>query len=479
MMKVRAHKTKIICTIGPASRSPGILEKMIMEGMDIARINFSHGDPEGHREIIANVRAAAERTGRQVAIMGDLPGPKIRIGRLEKEPMELDAEDMFILTVGESADGIGRIRVNFDPLPQVVKKGDILFLDDGLIQVEVVTVTALDVGCRVMVGGELRSHKGLNLPGISLGIKAFTREDREWLQFAREQKLDAISQSFVESAEDIEEVREAAGSMDYDPFIIAKIERAQALSNIDAVLRTADGIMIARGDLGVEVPIEQIAGIQKDLIHRANQTGKPVITATQMLESMTGNRRPTRAEVTDVANAILDGTDCVMLSGESAIGRYPVDAVRMLARIAVVVEPKLSRTAARMEIVEDKHDLCLRDFVAWNAGVTLQHLSPALVIVPTRSGATARSIVRFRSPVWILAVSSRMSTCRNLLFSYGVHPKHEPGHPENWKEYARQQLEEQGFEADIVLLTEGPSKKHPDANHRMEMIDLRLPPGAV
>ena len=470
---MRSHKTKIVCTVGPASQSPALLEEMIQTGMDVARINFSHGDPESHRRMIGNLRRASKKAGRRVAILGDLPGPKIRIGNLAEEALELHAGERFTMTIGNSANGRDRIFVNFDRLPRAVKSGDILFLNDGLIQIEVISVTENDIECLVNVGGELRSHKGLNFPGISLGISAFTEEDRSWLGFARDMALDAVSQSFVESASDMEALRQAAAAMQYEPFFIAKIERAGAVDNIDAILDAADGIMIARGDLGVEVPIEQIAAIQKMLISKANQQGKPVITATQMLESMTTSRRPTRAEVTDVANAILDGTDCVMLSGESAIGRYPVESVRILTRIAAVTEPGFVRHRPE-EIFADKTDSsCLRDLVAWNVGVTLKRLSPALVLVPTRSGATARSIARFRPSVWILAVSSVKTTCQGLQFSCGVHPIYEADHPEGWKEYALRFLEEQEMGRDVVLLTEGPSRRHPDANHRMEMIDLR------
>lgn len=478
-MNLRAHKTKIICTVGPASGSGEILEKLMVEGMGVARINFSHGDLDGHRGLIAGVRSAAARSGRRVALMGDLPGPKIRIGRLEKEPRELTAGDRFTLTVDGSANGLDRISVNFPSLPRAVKKRDILFLNDGLIQVEVMGVTAADVECRVMVGGELRSHKGLNFPGISLGISAFTEEDRQWLRFAVEQDLDAVSQSFVESAADVEAVRQAASALGYTPFIIAKIERAGALKNIEAILRAADGIMIARGDLGVEVPIEQIAAIQKELIRKANRLGKPVITATQMLESMTASRRPTRAEVTDVANAILDGTDCVMLSGESAIGRYPVEAVRMLARIAEVTEPQRPGYSPEKILPDEQNRPPLRDLLAWSVGAVLQQLSPGVVMVITRSGATARSIARFRAPVWILAITSLRSTCQGLQFSYGVLPLFEPELPGDRKAFARQWLQEHRIREEIVLLTEGPSEQHPEGNHRLELIDLRPAAGST
>ena len=253
-----------------------------------------------------------------------------------------------MLTTDEIDGDQRRVSVSFKRLPQAVKPGDALFLNDGIIQVEVVSVSGNDVVCKVVVGGELRSRKGLNLPGIDLGIGAFTERDHECLKFAAQAGIDAVSQSFVESGADIRTVRQAADALDYHPFIIAKIERSNALDHMDDILDAADGIMIARGDLGVEVPIERIAVIQKDLMRQANRRAKPVITATQMLESMTESRRPTRAEATDVANAILDGTDCVMLSGESAMGKYPVDAVAMLARIASIVEPHRSQETARI-----------------------------------------------------------------------------------------------------------------------------------
>ena len=338
-MKLPAHKTKIVCTIGPASESQEVMERMLLAGMNVARLNFSHGDFEAHGKVIETLRAASRSTGRQVAIMADLSGPKMRIGKLKEEPVELKAGDPFTLTTKEVVGDVGKVSVTFSRLPKAVKPGDPLYLNDGFIQLEVTGVEGCEVHCKVVVGGELRSRKGLNLPGIDLGITAFTDRDRECLKFAMEQGMDAVSQSFVESGKDIDAVRKAARDLGYNPFIIAKIERSRALTNIDEIMESADGIMIARGDLGVEVPIEQIAVVQKDIMRRANMRAKPVITATQMLESMTDNRRPTRAEATDVANAVLDGTDCVMLSGESAMGKYPVDAVAMLAKICAAIEP--------------------------------------------------------------------------------------------------------------------------------------------
>ncbi len=384
MTKLPANKTKIVCTIGPASESPEMMRRLLEAGMNVARLNFSHGDFAGHAKVIANLRAAAQAAGRRVAIMADLPGPKMRIGTIKDEPVDLIPGAPFTMTTEEIIGDAARVSVSFTRLPQAVKPGDTLFLNDGLIQLEVVSAGKTDVTCRVVVGGELRSRKGLNLPGIDLGISAFTERDRECLKFAAEQGIDAVSQSFVESAKDIEAVRAAAEAMGYHPFIIAKIERSGALDHIDGILAAADGLMVARGDLGVEIPIEQIALVQKQIIQKANLYGKPVITATQMLESMTGNRRPTRAESTDVANAILDGTDCVMLSGESAMGAYPVESVAMLAKIAAAIEPH-RRSHYVLETLQGTGrdgTITLPDMIAMSVETIFHRISPAAVFVP-------------------------------------------------------------------------------------------------
>ncbi len=473
-MKLPTHKTKIVCTIGPASETPAIMEQMIQAGMNVARLNFSHGDFAGHGQVIENLRAAARATGRRLAIMADLPGPKIRIGQLAKEPIELKAGDSFTFTTEEIVGDARRVAVTFARLPQAVKPGDTIFLNDGLIQMEAVKVEGKDIQCRVIVAGELRSRKGLNLPGIDLGISAFTDHDYRCLKFALEQGVDAVSQSFVESGKDLDAVRNAATALGFNPLIIAKIERSRALARIDEILKAADGIMIARGDLGVEIPIEEIALVQKQLMRKANLLGKPVITATQMLESMIDNRRPTRAEATDVANAILDGTDCVMLSGESAMGKYPVEATAMLSRIAATIEPYRPGYYARETLkgIGGEGKIGLTDLIALSVETTLERISPAAVFVPTHSGATARSIARFRFPVWITAVSSSEATCQRLQFSYGVYPMQESDHPDDWKGYARKWLQDYEVSGNLVVVTEGPSAKHPEANHRMEIIDL-------
>jgi pyruvate kinase len=474
-MGLPAHKTKLICTIGPASASIEIMEQMLRAGMNIARLNFSHGDFSSHKKVIENLRRAARSAGQAVGILADLPGPKIRIGQFQAEPVELKQDATFILTTKEVPGNAQQVSVSFARLPQVVKPGDILFLNDGFIQLSVLEIKAPDVICKVIIGGELRSRKGLNLPGIDLGISAFTERDAACLACALENGVDAISQSFVESAADIAAVRKAAAALGHEPFIIAKIERSRALDHLDEILEAADAVMIARGDLGVEIPIEQIAAIQKKIILRANLLGKPVITATQMLESMTGNRRPTRAEATDVANAILDGTDCVMLSEESATGHYPVEAVAMLAKIAAAIEPQQPAHQVRtiLKAPAQNTPQHLADLIALSVDTTIEHAEAALVFVPTRTGATARSIGRFRLPIWIAAISSHEATCQQLQFSYGIYPVHEQEHPENWNLYIRKFLPAHNIRGDVVLLTEGPSAKHPEANSRMEIIDFR------
>ncbi len=469
------HKTKIVATIGPSSKAPEMLERMIAGGMNVARLNFSHGDFESHERMIRNIRAASKATGIRVAIMGDLPGPKIRIGQIREEPVFLRAGDALVLSVDSTAEHDERVFVSFPMLPFVVHAGDTLFLNDGLIELQVQGVKDLDVYCTVVVGGELRSRKGLNLPGINLGISAFTDTDRAWLKFAVMQGVDAVSQSFVDCAADILAVRAAAEPLGRVPFIIAKIERATAVENYEAILDVADGIMVARGDLGVETPIEEIAVLQKKLIKAARQRGKPVITATQMLESMTANRRPTRAESTDVANAILDGADCVMLSGESANGLYPAESVAMLAKIAAAVEPHVRVERSPSEPGETIPTSVgdIRELIAMSVRTAVKRAHPAAVLVPTRTGTSARSISRYRLPVWIVSVSPQEATCRHLAFSYGVYPVHSEEDPEDWKAYAESLVSERHLTGDVVILTQGPSRKHPETNHRMEVIDIR------
>jgi pyruvate kinase len=468
------HKTKIVATIGPASDSPAMLERLILAGLNIARLNFSHGDFTGHADRIARIRAAEKATGQRVAIMADLPGPKMRIGKIDPEPIQLNSGDSFTLTSEDIVGNNQRVSMSFEPLPRVVKPGNRLFLNDGLVQLVVERVSGRDVYCKVAVGGELRSKKGLNLPGIDLGISAFTDHDKTCLEFALKNGVDAVSQSFVESAADIEAVRNAAQTLGKQPFIIAKIERFDALTNIDEILKVSDGIMVARGDLGVEVPIEEMAILQKQLIAKASDAGKPVITATQMLESMTTSRLPTRAESTDVANAILDGTDCIMLSGESAMGKYPEESVAMLGKIAAYTETHRSATnfSNAAATSDPRKPASAAEALSLMVEYALDTLPFAGVFVPSLTGNTARMISRFNPPVWIVAMSHDENICQGLAFSYGVHPVLIKDDPVSWPEFSRQWIKEHQLPGTVAMLVAGPSLHNPDADYRLEFIRL-------
>ncbi len=468
------NKSRIVATIGPASNSPSVLEEMIRAGMNVARLNFSHGEFSAHRQNIENIRAASKAAGRPVAIMADLSGPKMRIGQIAGEPIQLKAGGSFTLTAEDIIGDQQRVSVSFARLPKVVKPGDKLSLNDGYIQLEVAEVRGNEVVCTVIVGGELRSRKGLNLPGIDLGVSAFTERDRECLKFALENGVDAVSQSFVEGAADMQAVRQAARELGHDPFLIAKIERSRALERLDEILDASDGIMIARGDLGVEVPIERIAVVQKDIMRRANRRAKPVITATQMLESMIDHRIPTRAEATDVSNAILDGTDGVMLSAESAMGKFPVESVAMLARIAATVE------AIRRKVsVKDMYagiDLTGKvlplHLISVSVEASLEYLKPAAVFARSESGISVRRLAAFRLPVWTVAVTPHAKTAQDLLFSAGVVPVHLPQPPASWNGYVKDWVRNHELPGSFAILTQRPSANDPESNHRMEIINL-------
>lgn len=471
------QKTKIVATIGPASESPEMLERLIRAGLNVARLNFSHGEFSYHAELVRRIRDAERATGRRVAIMADLPGPKMRLGKISPEPIHLVPGDHFILTNEDIVGDGERVSMSFEPLPHVVKPGNRLFLNDGLVQLIVQRVSGNDVECQVAVGGELRSRKGLNLPGIDLGIGAFTEHDRACLEFALGAGVDAVSQSFVEGPADIEAVRTAAAEIGRVPFIIAKIERSDALVRYDEILAVSDGIMVARGDLGVEVPIEEIAHIQKQLIAKANLAGKPVITATQMLESMITSRLPTRAETTDVANAILDGTDCVMLSGESAMGRFPEESVTMLAKISAFTEANRPRgsLASKRDFLRESPGMSGAERMASLVEHALETVPCDVVLVPTGGGNTARAISRCKPPVWVVAPSSDAAVCQGLAFSYGVHPVDLAETDTNWHEFASRWLPERGLTAERVLLVAGPSAQNHNASHRIELMRLSAP----
>lgn len=477
-MKLARPKTKIIATIGPASDRLQTLESMIRAGMSVARLNLAHGDCEHHAQTIQRLRQASSRVGRPLAILADLPGPKLRIGQIHPEPVQLSPGQPFTLTLEPVTGDHSRVSVSFRELPQAVRAGDRIFLNDGFIELKVQSVDTTAVHCKVMVGGELRSHKGINIPNLRLPLPAFTDHDRQLFAFACAQQVDAVSISFVAGKEDIERVRDTAKELAAEPFLIAKIERAAALPRIDQILAAADGIMVARGDLGVEMPIETIPITQKNLIRKANLAAKPVITATQMLESMTGNTRPTRAEATDVANAVLDGTDAVMLSEESALGQHPVTAVRMLGKIARQAESDRARSfSCGSRPAPRRRQRKVTEVITLNVLTAVEHLACRYVFTPTETGATARRLASHHLPAWIVALCPKPATRQQLLLSYGVHPVHSGADARPWSVIARQWLAQQGVKHGTFVITQGPSRGHPGGTNQIEILPVRLEDG--
>ncbi len=423
-----SYKTKIVCTIGPASRDKDVLKQLIGSGMNVARLNFSHGDPEDHRKDILAIREISKELKKNVAVLADLPGPKIRIGNLKGGSCSLRKGDRVVLTIREVEGTSSFIPVQFEEFPECVNIGDRVFLNDGFIELKAIQKTGKDVICDVIIGGTLLSKKGMNLPDSHVTAVAVTERDLELLAFGMEQGVDMFGLSFVGSRDDVEKVRAFAKKKGGEIFIVSKIERSDALENIDGIIEASDGIMVARGDLGVEIAIEEVPIVQKQLILKANMASKPVITATQMLESMTANTRPTRAEVTDAANAIFDGTDAVMLSEETAIGIYPLEAFAMLAKIAMTAEARRS-TVVSGTVVPDTilrtielSGCSVEDTLSLNVIRSAVSLGIRSVVVPTRSGLTARRISRLKGDAWVLALCRDSGALRSLCLSYGVHP---------------------------------------------------------
>ncbi len=390
-----------------------------MAGMNVARINFSHGNQEEHSRNIKTIRKVSEKLKTPVAILQDLPGPKLRVGRLAAEPLQLSRFDRVTLTT-EPSSAHGEIPVSYPDLPKMVKRGDTVFLADGSIKIEVVKVGTRRVQGRVLVGGNLISGKGVNLPRLRIRVPAVTKEDAEHLKFGQEAQVDIVALSFVQKVDDVIAARKIAQRASNEVFIIAKIEKREAIQNLESIMQETDGVMVARGDLGVELNLESVPIIQKRIIQEANKLGKPVITATQMLESMVSSPTPTRAEVTDVANAILDGTDAVMLSEETAIGEYPVEAVKVLERVAQETEHFLPReiTAQRRAWREHSQE----DALALAACETALQISASAIVTPTRTGQTARRVSKYHPPLPIIALTYHKKIQHQLQLSWGVHP---------------------------------------------------------
>jgi len=418
-------KTKIVATLGPASNSETVLKRLMLAGVNVFRLNFSHGTPEEHLLEVKLIRKLSAQLGKNAAVMQDLRGPKIRLGVLNKDPVMLKTGAVVKLFAGQKSDAPDMLPVTYPRLAQEVKKGDHILLGDGEIELRVLGIDAGKLLCKVAVGGETSSRKGVNLPSGRLSVSAITEKDRNDLQFGVKAGVDFIALSFVRKAEQIEQLRKLVRAAGGDIPIIAKIESYQAIKNLDEIILAADGVMVARGDLGVEVSLEEVPPLQKLIIRKANLHARPVITATQMLKSMVENKRPTRAEVTDVANAIYDGTDAVMLSEETTIGKYPVDAVKTMVRVAREAEKHWSGPRA-MELSGDKHLLTIPQAVSHAAAQMCEEMKAKAIVTPTRSGLTARLISRFKPRAPILAISTRPETVKRLSLVWGVYAHHLP-----------------------------------------------------
>jgi len=427
------RRTKIVATIGPASRSPEMLERLIQAGVNVFRLNFSHGTHEEHFEVIRAARDIAARLHRPVALLQDLSGPKIRTGKVKDGQVELVKGARLAITTDTSIEGTAElISTTYEPLPRDVKAGDPILLDDGNLELRVVGVSGGRVLCEVVDGGTLRSHKGMNLPGVALSTPALTEKDRRDLQFGVQHQVDYVAMSFVRRAEDVLEAKALIRSMGEAIPVIAKIEKPEAVDNLESILAAADGVMVARGDLGVELGTEDVPIVQKRIIAMANVAGKVVITATQMLESMIENPRPTRAEASDVANAILDGTDAVMLSGESAVGKFPVETVETMARIADYTEehgmgsirPRRAdaRRGDQPQAAPAGPGTPITRSLTRVAASVAEELGCKLILAFTESGITARLVAGHRPRMPVVAVTHDDRVYRRLALWWGVVP---------------------------------------------------------
>lgn len=415
------RKTKIVCTIGPASEDVEVLKKLLASGMNVARLNFSHGVHEEHGLRIENIKQASRETNIPVAIMLDTKGPEIRIGLLEKDQIELIEGEKITLTTTEILGNKERIFVNYSGLPNDVSLGDILLLDDGLISLKVLEIDATEILCEVVNGGLLSNRKKLNLPGVQLNLPGLTERDYADIAFGVKAGIDFIAASFIRNAADVIAIRKILEELDSQAAIIAKIENRQGVDNIAEILQVADGIMIARGDLGVEIPAEEVPLVQKRLIKESNQAGKPVITATQMLDSMSRNPRPTRAEASDVANAILDGSDAIMLSAETATGKFPVEAVKTMARIAKRTEDSLNGGLFR-HIRNVNVGQNTTEAISYATCSTAATLGATAIISASKTGSTARMVAKYRPQAPIIATTPDEKVARRLLLVWGVYP---------------------------------------------------------
>lgn len=469
-------KTKIICTLGPASSDPAVLEKMINSGMNIARLNFSHGAHEEHAYRIKLVRQVAAKLGKSVGILADIQGPKIRIGKLSVEPLTLNDGDYVFLTIDQlKGKNTGYIHVDYPSLINDVVVGGKIFLADGMIQLRIIEVGETDLKCEVISGGELTSKKGVTLPGVSVNLPALMEKDRSDLEFVIKEQVDLIAISFARKPEHIIQIRELVNDLGGDQLLIAKIENEEGLKNCEAILNVADGIMVARGDLGVEIPPEEVPLIQKYLIEICNNAGKPVITATEMLESMIRNPRPTRAEITDVAHAIMDGTDAIMLSAETAVGRFPVAAVNIMSRVAERIETSLKyeEILARKRIGSFG---TVADAISHATCQTALDLKAVAIITSTQSGSTARMVSKYRSPASIVAVTPSDRVAQQLTISWGVNPVLAPiaKNIDEMLDLSIEGAKKAGFvkENDLIVITAGVRTGVPGSTNLLQILTV-------
>ena len=454
-MEEKMPKTKIVCTIGPASSSETVIRELIENGMNVARLNFSHGSHAEHKQKIRMIRALAEDMGRPVAILQDLCGPKIRVGAIREPGLRLEPGQRLILTSEAIEGSANLVSVSYQNLPREVKNDDRILLADGMMELVVRGSSDTEIVCDVITGGILTSQKGINLPSGTIKAPALTEKDHEDLLFGLENGVDYVALSFVRAAKDIEQVKEIISTRDRDTPVIAKIEKHEAIENIDAIMAACDGIMVARGDLGVEIPLEKVPGIQKMLVRRANKIGKPVIIATQMLRSMVDAPRPTRAEANDVANAVLDGADAVMLSEETASGDYPVESVRFMGRIIESAFPNFPHERY-LNLVPPKD---VSASVAHASCILADHLNARAIVATTRSGSTAMHVSRFKPRTKIIALSPDPATIRRLALFWGCFPRLVPetkDADERIDEAARSAVETgQVAKGDRVVITAG------------------------
>jgi pyruvate kinase len=412
-------RTKIVCTLGPACDAPDVLRDMLRAGMDVARINFSHGDHASHARLIADVRRIAQEEGRTLAVLCDLQGPKLRVGNIAGGSVELPPGNTLTLTTRSVPGDSREVNLPHPDLVADVQPGQRLLLDDGALELLVESKTDTDLVCRTIVGGQLGSHKGVSAPGAPLSLSSLTEKDRADAAFAVAQQADYVALSFVRRASDVQELRDLITSLGMHIPIVAKIEKAEALAVFDDILAVTDAVMVARGDLGVETPAEQVPIHQKRILRACNRAGKPAITATQMLQSMMDNPRPTRAEASDVANAVFDGTDAVMLSGETATGHYPVEAVQMMDKVTTMAEEHLDcdEWMRRVGVAESPSEAIARATVE----IALE-LEASAIITSTMSGHTARLVARYRPCMPVLAATPNPAVCRQQVLVWGVTP---------------------------------------------------------